>query len=129
MSNADPVRSNPTECECCGQKFIEEDGVRYSLEQLRIKDLISDRRELRARVKDLERNCQILMRSACPEGSWCAPNELPEDVIDAVMPKAFIGNPEARQAAKDLFFKHHRESIIERWTIQRQAYLASRGKA
>jgi hypothetical protein len=76
--------------------------------------------ELHKRIDGLERNNQILMRSACPERSWCAPDEPTEEMISAAM-KWF--------AAWSYMSKATKESTLESAFISmRQAYLASRGK-
>jgi hypothetical protein len=75
-------------------------------------------KQLHKRVDELERNCQILMRSTCPEGSWCAPNE-PIDAMRIAFFDALRNAFESKDVPATMPW-------IEAYKAMRTAYLESR---
>lgn len=57
-----------------------------------------------------------------------APIEPSEAMIEAAMPKAFIGHPEASEASKERWFASHRRALIEQYKAMIAAAPKSRGR-
>jgi hypothetical protein len=62
----------------CEADFLDQDAIKA----------ICDEHD--QQLAGLERNCQILMRSACPEKHWCAPDEPSDEILELTLKALYM---------------------------------------